>query len=127
MTTLNEEKFLLVKQYVGLLETIETAFEHMMVCYEELRFEGATELWNDILLAFLQIDSSNSIIADQFAESPSLLQCFTQFEAVLDNVELLDREEDILVIEKMIHKKIYPIFTVWKEQINHELLPYYII
>lgn len=127
MTTLNEEKFLLVKQYVGLLETIEAAFEHMMACYEELKFEGAAELWNDILLAFLQIDSSNSIIADQFTESPSLLHCFSQFEAVLDYVELLDREEDILVIEKIIRKKIYPVFSVWKEQIDHELKPYYII
>lgn len=127
MTTLNEEKYLLVLQYSGLLETIGDAFEHMLVCFEELRFEGAKDLWEDILLAFSQIDDSHSIISDQFMESPALLKHFEQFIKVLDATELLEHEDNILTVGQIISKKIYPVFLTWREQIDQELKPYYIL
>jgi len=127
MTTLNEEKFLLVVQYAGLLETIEEAFVHMFLCFEELRFEEAKELWDDILLAFSQIDSSNAIIPDQFADRPALLERFEQFEDVLDATEVLAFEDDLIHIGQIIQEKIFPIFSSWKKQIDQELKPYYII
>ncbi|WP_423408231.1 hypothetical protein AABM38_21695 [Heyndrickxia sp. MSNUG] len=127
MTTLNEENFHLVVKYAGLLETIEAAFVHMFLCFEELRFEEAKELWDDILLAFSQIDSSNSIIPEQFADQPSLLERFDQFEDVLDATEVLAFEDDPLHIGQIIQDKIFSIFLAWKKQIDQELKPYYIV
>lgn len=127
MTTLNEENFHLVVQYAGLLETIEEAFVHMFLCFAELRFEEAKDLWEDILLAFSQIDSSNSIIPDKFADRPALLKRFEQFEDVLDATEVLASEDDPLWIGQIIQDKIFPVFSAWKKQIDQELKPYYIV
>ncbi|MCM3574099.1 hypothetical protein M3172_12960 [Mesobacillus subterraneus] len=126
MATLTEEKFLLVQQYAGLLETIQEAFEHIVVCFEELRYEGAMDLWEDILLAFSQIDDSNSAISEQFVDNPALLDCFDQFEEVLEATELLGKVDDIVMVQQIISKKIYPVFEDWRNKIDQEIKPYYI-
>lgn len=127
MTTLTEEKFRIVQQYVGLLETIQEAFEHIVVCFEELSYEGAMDLWEDILLAFSQIDDSNTAISEQFVENPDLVECFERFEEVLEATELLGQVDDILQVEQIISKKIYPVFLSWRSAIDQEIKPYYIL
>jgi hypothetical protein len=127
MTTVNETTFLLAQKYTGLLETIEEAFEHMLVCFEELRFEMAEELWAGVLLAFSQINTSNAMIADEFAESPAILKLFTQFGDVLDAVTMIEVENHITMMEQIIRDKIFPIFLRWKQQVEQELMPYYIL
>jgi hypothetical protein len=127
MATLTEEKFLLVQQYASLLETIQEAFEHIVVCYKELRYEGAMDLWEDILLAFSKIDDSNSAISEQFIENPNLVDCFERFEEVLEATELLGQVDDILQVDQIISKKIYPVFLSWRFTVDHEIKPYYIL
>ncbi len=127
MATLTEEKFLLVQQYDGLLGTIQEAFEHILVCFEELRYEGAMHLWEDILLAFSQIDDSHSAISEHFAENPYLLDCFEKFEEVLGATELLEHIDDIVLVDQIISQKIYPVFLSWGAHIDQELRPYYIL
>jgi hypothetical protein len=127
MTTVNERTFLLAQKYTVLLETIEEAFEYMMVCFDELRFEMAEELWTGMLLAFSQINTSNAMIADEFAESPAILKQFAQFEDVLDAVETIVVEDQITIHEKIIRDKIFPIFLRWKQQVEQELMHYYIL
>ena len=127
MATLTEEKFLLVQQYAGLLETIQEAFGHIVVGFEELRYEGAMDLWEDILLAFSPIDDSNSAISEQFVENLALLDCFEQFEEVLEATELLGEVDDIPQVGQIISKKIYPVFLSWRFTIDQEIKPYYIL
>lgn len=127
MAALTEEKFLLIQQYAGLLETIQEAFEHILVCFEELRYEGAMDLWEDILLAFSQIDDSNSAVSEQFVGNPDLLYCFERFEEVLEATELLGNVDDIVQVEQIISKKIYPVFLSWRCTIDQEIKPYYIL
>ncbi|MBT2678869.1 hypothetical protein J7E38_07615 [Bacillus sp. ISL-35] len=127
MATLTEEKFHIVQQYVGLLETIQEAFEHIPVCFEELRYEGAMDLWEDILLAFSQIDDSHPAISEHFAENPGLLVYIERFEEVLEATELLGNVNDIVQVDQIISKKIYPVFLSWRFTIDQEIKPYYIL
>lgn len=127
MATLSEDKFIIAQKYAGLLETIEEAFEYMMVCFEDLRFEVVEELWNGILNAFSQIDRSNTIVSDEFMDNPVLLIKFAQFDDVLGAVEALESDDNIMIIQQIILNKIFPVFLAWKEQVEQELIPYYII
>ncbi|MEH7883427.1 hypothetical protein V7654_03775 [Bacillus sp. JJ1609] len=125
MTTLNEIKSIHIMNYSALIEGIGEAFKHIKVCVDNLKYEETKELWNDILLAFLQIAYSHTIIIEIFADNPVLVKRFEQFEEVLEATELFAHEVDSKS-GQIICDKIYPVFLVWKEQIDHELLPYYI-
>lgn len=124
---MTEEKFRIVQQFVCLLETIQEAFEHILVCFEELRYGGAMNLWEDILLAFSQIDDSHSAISEHFAENPALLVYFERFEEVLEATELLGNVNDIVQVDQIISEKIYPAFLSWRFTIDEEIKPYYIL
>ena len=93
LNALNEEKMLLVRQYIGLLDTIEEAFGHIVRCLEELRLEDADKLWDDVSLAFGQIRLSNQVLAEHFAERPAVLNQFTSFEDVWKKAELLHHSD----------------------------------
>lgn len=127
MATLSEDKFIIAQKYAGFLETIEEAFEYMLVCFKDLRFEVVEELWNGILNAFSQIDRSNSIVSEEFADSPALLMKYAQFEDVLGAVEATESDDNLMIIQQIIHNKIFKVFLAWKEQVEQELIPYYII
>jgi hypothetical protein len=83
LNALSEEKFLLVNQYIGLLDVIEEAFSHIFLCLEEMRLEAAQHLWDDVSMAFMQIHESNKVLAEQFTDRPGVLSQFTRFEAAI--------------------------------------------
>ncbi len=125
LNALNEEKMLLVRQYIGLLDTIEEAFGHIFLCLEEMRLEDADHLWDDIRLAFGQIHLSNQVLAEHFAERTGVLNQFTSFEDVWKRSQLLHNYDSGMWVE-VIGESIYPAFSEWSREINKQFRPYYI-
>ncbi|RSD25191.1 hypothetical protein [Mesobacillus subterraneus] len=125
MNALSEEKFLLVNQYIGLLETIEEAFGHIFLCLEDLMFEDAENLWDDILAAFWQIYQSNQVLAEHFFDRPGILSQFENFESVLEKAQPM-QNTDYILWEGIIGEGIYPAFSEWSREITKQFRPYYI-
>lgn len=125
LNALNEEKVLLVRQYIGLLDTIEEAFGHIFRCLEELRLEDAGQLWDDISLAFAQIQLSNQVLAEHFEERTGVLNQFASFEDVFKKAQIL-HHSDFSMWEEVIGESIYPAFSEWAREINKQFRPYYI-
>lgn len=125
LNALNEEKMLLVRQYIGLLDTIEEAFGHIFLCLKKLRLEDADHLWDDISLAFGQIQLSNQVLAEHFADLPAVLIQFTSFDDVWKKAQLL-HHSDYGIWEEVIGESIYPAFSEWSREINKQFRPYYI-
>lgn len=125
MNALSEEKFLLINQYIGLLDIIEEAFGHIFLCLEELRFEDAKNLGDDILAAFWQIHQSNQVLAEHFSDRPGILNQFKDFESVLEKAQLI-QYTDYTLWEGILGESIYPAFSEWYREINKQFRPYYI-
>ncbi|WLR55553.1 hypothetical protein LC048_00580 [Mesobacillus subterraneus] len=121
LNALNEEKMLLVRQYIGLLDTIEEAFANIFLFLEELRIEDADHLWDDVSLAFGQIHLSNQVLA----ERPEVLIQLTSFTNVWEKAQLL-HHSDYSIWEEVIGERIYPAFTEWSREINKQFRPYFI-
>ncbi|MDQ0413462.1 hypothetical protein [Mesobacillus stamsii] len=122
---LNEEKMLLVRQYIGLLDTIEEAFGHIFFCLEERKLEAADHLWDDVRLAFGQIHLSNQVLAEHFAERTGVLNQFASFDDVWEKAQDLPYA-DYSMWEEVIGESIYPAFSEWSREINKQFRPYYI-
>ncbi|MFT9598166.1 hypothetical protein [Mesobacillus sp.] len=125
MNTLTEEKFLLVNQYIGLLDIIDEAFGHILVSLERKNHHDAEQLWEDVTMAFMQIHESNKVLADHFADQPGVIQQFSQFDFVLEKAHLVQFTDDRF-LEILMKEKIYPAFLGWSGQINQQFRPYYI-
>lgn len=125
MNSLTEEKFLLVNQYIGLLDTIDEAFGHIIVSLERNNRQDAEQLWEDVTMAFMQIHESNKVLAEHFADQPGVIQQFFQFDVVLEKAHLLQFTDDRF-LEVLMRENIQPAFLDWSGQITQQFRPYYI-
>jgi uncharacterized membrane-anchored protein YhcB (DUF1043 family) len=123
--TLTEEKLLLVNQYIGLLDTIDEAFGHILVSLERNNREDAEQLWEDVTMAFMQINASNKDLAEHFADQPEVIQQFSQFYLVLEKAHLVQFTDDRF-LEVLMRENIQPAFLEWAGQITQQFRPYYI-
>lgn len=76
-------------------------------------------------MAFMQIDESNKVLAEHFADQPGFIQQFSQFDLVLEKAQLV-QFTDNRFIEVFLREKIYLAFLVWSGQITQQFRPYYI-
>ncbi|MBT2685443.1 hypothetical protein [Bacillus sp. ISL-37] len=125
MNTLIEEKFLLVNQYIGLLDIIDEAFGHILVSLERNNRQDAEQLWEDVTMAFMQIYESNKVLAEHFSDQPGVIQQFSQFDLVLEKAQLVQFTDDRF-LEVLMREKIHPAFLEWSRQITRQFRPYYI-
>ncbi|WP_156972569.1 hypothetical protein [Mesobacillus selenatarsenatis] len=125
MNALTEEKFLLVNQYIGLLDIIDEAFSHILVSLEKNNREDAEQLWEDVTMAFMQIHESNKILAEHFSDQPGVIQQFSQFDLVLEKAHLVQFTDDRF-LEILMREKVYPSFLGWSGQITQQFRPCYI-
>ncbi|WP_079506693.1 hypothetical protein [Mesobacillus jeotgali] len=125
MNVLSEEKFLLVNQYIGLLDIIEEAFGHIFLCLEELRFEDAGNLGHDILAAFCQIHQTNQVLAEHFSDRPGILNKFEDFESVLEKAQPI-QYTNYTLWKGILGESIYPAFSEWYREINKQFRSYFI-
>jgi hypothetical protein len=125
LNTLTEEKFLLVNQYIGLLDIIDEAFVHILVSLERKKHQDAEQLWEDVTMAFMQIHESNKVLAEHFSDQPGVIQQFSQFDLVLEQAHLVQFTKDRF-LEILMKEKIYPAFLGWSGQITQHFRSYYI-
>jgi hypothetical protein len=125
LNALSEEKFLLINQYIGLLDVIEEAFGHIFLCLEEMRLEDAQHLWDDVSMAFMQILESNKVLAEHFTDRPGVRSQFTRFETVWEKAQAL-HYTDYSLWKEMLGDRIYPAFSEWSREINKQYRLYYI-
>jgi hypothetical protein len=125
LNILTEEKFLLVNQYIGLLNVIDEAFSHILISLERKKHQDAEQLWEDVTMAFMQIHESNKVLAEHFADQPGVIQQFSHFNLVLEKANLVQFTDERF-LEILMREKIYPAFLGWLGQITEQFRPYYI-
>jgi hypothetical protein len=123
--TLTEEKLILAKQYIDLLETVEEAFDYIEESFKNLSYTEGDRLLNDIFHAFSQIISTNFILAENFKTQPTVLITLAQFVVVVEKAEMLEEKfADQTAIQKIILEHLYPSYSAWKLSVEQELRPY---
>lgn len=125
LTTLSEEKYILVKQYNDLLDTVEEAFDYILKSFNDLSFTEGDRLLNDVFQAFSQIINTNFILADQFKDSIGLLKNLALFSEVVETAEMLDgRFQDQTAKQMIISEHLHPAFIAWKQIVESKLKLY---
>lgn len=125
MNASNEEQYILAKQYVDLLETVEEAFQYILESSKNLLYTEGDTLLNDIFEAFTQIINTNFVLAVHFKEQPEVLKALTRFEVVVEKAEMLDGKfADQSAKQKIIMEHLYPAYTVWKIIMEKQFKPY---
>jgi hypothetical protein len=123
LRTLDEEKELLVKQYIGLLDTIEEAFGHILMSLEKRKQLDAVQLWDDVSMALMQIEESNKVLTEFFADRPGVLDHFSRFDFVLEKAHLLQYAE-FIAWGNLIGESIQPAFSEWRSSLRQDFRPY---
>lgn len=125
LNTLSEEKYILVKQYNDLLDTVEEAFDYILKSFNDLSYTEGDRLLNDVFQAFSQIINTNFILAEQFKDKSDLLKNLALFSEVVEKAEMLDGKfADQTAKQKIISEHLYPAFADWKQIVEKELKPY---
>jgi hypothetical protein len=125
LNTLSEEKYILVKQYNDLLDTVEAAFDYILKSFNDLSFTEGDRLLNDVFQAFSQIINTNFILAEHFKDSSDVLKNLALFSEVVEKAEMLDGKfNDQTAKQNIISEHLHPAFTAWKEMVEKELKPY---
>lgn len=123
--TLTEEKFILAKQYIDLLETVEETFDYIEESFKNLSYTEGDRLLNDIFHAFSQIISTNFILAENFKTQPTVLITLAQFVVVVEKAEMLEGKfSDQTARQNIILEHLYPAYSAWKLSVEQELRPY---
>lgn len=125
LNTLSEEKYILVKRYNDLLDTVEEAFDYILKSFNDLSFTEGDRLLDDVFQAFSQIINTNFILAEQFKDSIELLKNLALFSEVVEKAEMLDGKfHDQTAKQKVISEYLYPAFSAWKQIVEKDLKPY---
>lgn len=125
LNALCEEEYVLTRQYVDLLETVEEGFEYIVESFKNLSYTEGDRLLNDILHAFSQIINTNFVLAERFKEKTSVLKSLAQFNVVVEKAEILDGKfAEQVVKQKIILEHLYPSFSGWRLSVEQELKPF---
>lgn len=125
LNTLTEEKYILAKQYIDLLETVDEAFDYIVESFKNLSYTEGDRLLNDIFHAFSQIINTNFVLAENFKEQPAVLKSLAQFNSVVEKAEMLDGNfANHNAKQKVILEHLYPAYSSWKLAVVHELKPF---
>jgi hypothetical protein len=121
---LDEKQFELLKQYIGMLETIEEAFGYVTSSFTDIEKTEGDRVLADVFEALGQVSESNKIFVQMFEEHPDILKALEKYEHVIDQaLELNGHFQEHNVKEEIVKGKLSPVFSDWKVEIEKELKP----
>jgi hypothetical protein len=121
---LDEKQFELLKQYIGMLETIEEAFDYVTASFTDIEKTEGDQVLADVFEALGQVSESNKIFAELFGERHDILTVMGKFENVIDQaLELNGHFQESNVKEEIVKGKLSPAFSAWKLEIDQVLKP----
>jgi len=124
-TKLDEKRYELVSQYVGMLDTIEEALKYVEASFTDLSKTEGDQVLSDVFMAIGQISESNGLLKEMFDGREDIQKALTGFDTVTDQAWRLDGQLDNNEVKQsIVQEKLSPAFSIWKASIDNELNPY---
>ncbi|MGM0837650.1 MAG: hypothetical protein ACQEV7_15945 [Bacillota bacterium] len=124
MIRFNEEEFLVLQQYNGLLESLEEAFLFLCDNVDRPSTDAAKQVKEDSYLAITKIVETHVFMVDWFSDQEDALKVITEFEGFIDELESLGHFSAHPIKEKEIFSTyLIPAFEEWKLDMQKQLLP----
>ncbi|WP_175990246.1 hypothetical protein [Bacillus sp. Marseille-Q1617] len=121
---LDEKQFELLNQYVGMLETIEEAFDYVTVSFTDIEKTEGDRVLADVFEALGQVSESNRMLGQMFEERPDILSIMMKFVGVIDQaMELNGHFQESNVKEEIVKGKLSPAFSAWRLEMDQVLKP----
>ncbi|MFE7060625.1 hypothetical protein ACFVAD_00570 [Sutcliffiella sp. NPDC057660] len=125
MMRLNEEVFLVLQQYNGLLESLEEAFLYLCDNADQPASNTTKQVKEDSYLAITKIVETHVFMVDWFSEQEDALKVITEFEGFIDELESLGHFSAHPIKEKEVFSTyLIPAFEEWKVDMQKQLLPF---
>ena len=124
MTTLTEEQFQLIHQYVELVDTINEAFSYVVTSFDDLSYTEGDVILGDIFAALQRLEGTHSQLNVLFQNHATVKDTIVSFNDVLQQVNELDAVwDDIEARQQLICEKLSPMYTTWSNEILSVLQP----
>lgn len=121
---LNEEEFLVLQQYNGLLESLEEAFLYLCDNAEQPATDAVKQVKEDSYLAIAKIAETHVFMVNWFSHDEDTLQAIGRFEGFSDELESLGHFNAHPIKEKEVFSTyLIPAFEEWKIDMQKQLLP----
>lgn len=125
MNRFNEEEFLVLQQYNGLLESLEEAFLYLCDNADQHATDAVKQVKEDSYLAIAKIAETHVFMVNWFSHDEDALQAIGQFEGFIDELESLGHFSAHPIKEKAVFSTyLIPAFEEWKVDMQKQLLPF---
>ncbi|WP_223701313.1 hypothetical protein [Sutcliffiella deserti] len=124
MLQLKEEEFMVLKQYNGLLDSLEEAFAYLCENAEVLSAKVNQQVKQDSYKAITKLVETHVLMVDWFNEQEAALRSIAEFERFIDELETLGHFENQHVSDKEVFATyVIPAFEQWKKNMQKQLIP----
>lgn len=121
---LNEEEFLVLQQYNGLLEALEEAFLYLCDHADQLSTGPAKQVKEDSYLAISKIAETHVSMVEWFSDEEEALKAISRFEGFIDELDSLGHFSEHPIKEKEAFSTyLIPAYVEWKLDMQKQLLP----
>ncbi|WP_191566726.1 hypothetical protein [Metabacillus idriensis] len=121
----SQSEYELYFTYNELLNSIEEGFTYLIQSFEVIEYTEGERVMNDIIDAFVQIDSIHSGMYDAANEGEPLQQQILLFDRIIDELmPFTTSKDDSIILQSYIKDKLFTLFLDWKKEIQAYIMPY---
>lgn len=121
----SQSEYELYFSYNELLNSIEEGFTYLIQSFEVIEYTEGERVMNDIIDAFVQIDTIHSGMYNSANEDEPLQQQILLFDRIIDELmPFTASKDDSIILQSYIKDKLFTLFLEWKKEIQAHIMPY---
>jgi hypothetical protein len=121
----SQSEYELYFSYNELLNSIEDGFTYLIQSFDVIEYTEGERVMNDIIDAFVQIDTIHSGMYNAANEDEPLQQQILLFDRIIDELmPFTASKDDSIILQSYIKDKLFTLFLEWKKEIQAHIMPY---